>query len=105
MARTSRISSRSPRLLLCVLVAGLVLGASLPGRADEPDRTSPPFGPVETYGVGADPESIGIAELTGDTLPDVVVSTAGRIFDANTEEYKIFVYPQQADGTLGAPAA
>jgi hypothetical protein len=58
------------------------------------------FLPYEGYAVGS-AESVAIADVTGDGSPDVLVSTG---FSNNSDnDFKLFVFPQMPDGTLGTP--
>lgn len=52
---------------------------------------------------GSWPEAVAIGDVTGDGRADVVMTTT-YYFDA-ANDYHVFVYPQQLDGTLGAPTS
>lgn len=58
--------------------------------------------PYAATRVGSWASAVAIGDVTGDGRNDVVLSTA-RYFDA-VNDYQVFVFPQLADGTLGAPA-
>lgn len=51
---------------------------------------------------GSWPEAVAIGDVTGDGLADVVMTTTFYFDPAS--DYHVFVYAQQPDGTLGAPA-
>jgi hypothetical protein len=63
--------------------------------------TSGLFEPYVAYPTGSWPEAVAIGDVTGDRLSDVVLVTS-YYFDA-ASDYKLFVFRQQADGTLAAP--
>lgn len=57
----------------------------------------------KTSSIGSSPTAVAIGDVTGDGRNDVVM-TNWFYFDATTD-YKLFVFPQRPDGTLGAPVA
>jgi hypothetical protein len=59
------------------------------------------FGPWSAVAVGSWPDAIAIGDVTGDGLNDVVLTTT-YYFDPEND-YQVFVFAQQPDGTLGAP--
>ncbi|UAB96204.1 VCBS repeat-containing protein [Dactylosporangium vinaceum] len=59
------------------------------------------FQPAQTYTTGARAQAVAIGDVTGDGRNDVLVSTLDN-GDATTN-YKLWVYAQNADGTLAAP--
>jgi hypothetical protein len=86
--------------------AGLVRRpSSAPPRAEAAALLAPTtsglFKPYVAYPTGSWPEAVAIGDVTGDGLNDVVLVTS-FYFDA-VNDYKLFVYRQQADGTLAAP--
>ncbi|MGR6316796.1 S8 family serine peptidase [Micromonospora soli] len=62
---------------------------------------APLFGPTQSTSTGSWPEAVAIGDVTGDGRNDVVMSTS-YYFDA-TNDYKLFVFPQTSNGTLGTP--
>ncbi|MEU8259299.1 S8 family serine peptidase [Micromonospora sp. NPDC048999] len=62
---------------------------------------APLFAPAQARRVGSWPEAVAIGDVTGDGRNDVVMTT-GFYFDA-ANDYKLFVFPQKPDGTLGMP--
>ncbi|MFE9694193.1 S8 family serine peptidase [Micromonospora sp. NPDC005806] len=63
--------------------------------------TAPMFGPYQAKTTGSWPSTVAIGDVTGDGRNDVVMATTFYFDDAN--DYKLFVYAQQPDGTLAAP--
>ena len=63
--------------------------------------TSPYFAPFQNYNVGSWPSSVAIADVTGDGRKDVLLTTASY-FDPDND-FKLFVFRQQADGWLASP--
>jgi hypothetical protein len=59
------------------------------------------FKPYVTYPTGSWTEAVAIGDVTADRLNDVVLVTSDDFDPAN--DYKLFVYRQQTDGTLAAP--
>lgn len=96
--RAGGISRRASRACAVTLVALLAAPGAMAGPG-----VAPEFGPHQEYAVGADPTGVAIADVTGDGLPDVLVSAGGRIFDVNPNEFSLLIFPQQVDGTLGVP--
>jgi FG-GAP-like repeat len=88
-------------LLLGMLVAagGLFAPARAPGSA-----SSLAFEPVqELQPVDLDPESVAIADVTGDRRKDVVMSTGA--YSSPRYDWKVLLYRQLPNGTLAAPEA
>jgi hypothetical protein len=71
----------------------VTLGAMFPATAFQPARI--------IQAVGAWESSTAIADFNGDGRDDAVLGTGSYADDAN--DYKLFVYTQGADGTLGVP--
>lgn len=59
------------------------------------------FHPYVAYHPGSSPANVATGDVTGDGLPDVVL-TSTYDFDEATD-WSLWVYPQRADGTLGSP--
>ena len=59
------------------------------------------FAAYKNYPVGSWPESVAIADVTGDGKKDVLMTTS-FYFDA-ANDYKLFLFPQQESGSLGTP--
>jgi len=57
------------------------------------------FGPAQSIDVGSRPDAVAVGDVTGDGRNDVVLTTTYSFDDAN--DYRVFVFPQLADGTLG----
>jgi hypothetical protein len=75
----------------------LVLLVSVPASAATPVG----FAPYQVYDVASWAESVAIADVTADGLPDVLLSTS---YDFNADnDFKLFAFPQMPDGTLGTP--
>lgn len=58
------------------------------------------FDPYTTTDVGSWPETVAIGDVTGDGRNDVLLTTSYYFDEAN--DFKLFLFPQQADGSLGA---
>lgn len=75
----------------------LVLLGSVPASAATPVG----FAPYLAYDVASWAESVAIADVTADGLPDVLLTTS---YDFNPDnDFKLFAFPQMPDGTLGTP--
>jgi serine protease len=61
-----------------------------------------PFNPAQATTVGSWPETVVVGDVTGDGRDDVLLATSSYFDEAN--DYKLFVYAQNADGSLAAPA-
>ncbi len=85
---------RSP----AVAAIALVLLATEPAAATSPVS----FAPYQAYPVGSRAESVAIADVTADGLPDVLL-TASYGFSDPSNNFRLFVFPQMPDGTLGTP--
>lgn len=59
------------------------------------------FDPATSTSVGSWPETVAIGDVTGDGRNDVVMATEYYFDEAN--DYKLFVFAQQPDGSLAAP--
>lgn len=59
------------------------------------------FDPYRSTDVGSWPETVAVGDVTGDGRNDVLMRTS-YYFDPEND-YKLFVFPQQADGSLGTP--
>ncbi len=59
------------------------------------------FGAWTSHHPGSWPEAVAIGDVTGDGRPDVVMTTTFSSDPAN--DYRVFVYPQLPEGTLGLP--
>jgi FG-GAP-like repeat len=75
----------------------IILLAAAPAAATTPVS----FAPYQVYSVGSRAQSVAIADVTGDGSADVVLS-AGCCFDPDSD-FKLLVFPQMPDGTLGTP--
>lgn len=85
-----------------VLAGALVLsGAAVVGVPTPANATGDLFHPFATYDPGNRPANVATGDVTGDGLPDVVLTTTYDFDDAT--DWSLWVYPQQADGTLGSP--
>ena len=84
-----------------VVLAALAcaLGVAAPAAASDDPLT---FQPFAAYGVGSDPESVAIADVTGDGRNDVLISTSSY-FDPENDG-KLFVFAQTPDGNLANTA-
>lgn len=81
------------------------LGNSMGGAAFSISfRTDPgQFDYAKQISIGSSPEAVAVGDLTGDGRNDVAM-TNWYSFDSPTD-YKLLVFPQQMDGTLGTPVA
>jgi hypothetical protein len=79
----------------CALLGVAVAGSGSSGAA------SPTFAPYQTIPIGSWPNAVAAADLDGDGRTDVVVATQAYFDPAN--DYKLFVFFQNADGTLAPP--
>src|SRR5687768_14805055 len=88
------------RVLFLVMSVGVALAVTVPAKAA---GTGEPayFAPYVLHEAGSDPSGVAIGDFTGDGLADVAVSSEYYFDPAN--DYKVFVFAQQGDGTLGAP--
>lgn len=68
-----------------------------------PSASAYSLAPYTSHHPGSWPEAVAIGDVTGDGLADVVMTTT-RYFDP-INDYHVFLYAQQPDGTLAAPAA
>lgn len=77
-----------------LLGAVAALGAAAPARALE-------FQPYEAYPTSSWPEVVKIGDVTGDGRNDVLLATSFYFDEEN--DYRLFVFAQQADGSFAAP--
>lgn len=82
-------------------VSTLVLSVAAVGVPTAAHATGDLFHPYDTYHPGSRPANVAIGDVTGDGLPDVVL-TSTYDFDEATD-WSLWVYPQRADGSLGSP--
>lgn len=59
------------------------------------------FQPYQAFAVGSWPEAVAIGDVTGDGLPDVVLTTGFNADPAN--DYRVFVFAQTESGGLARP--
>lgn len=59
------------------------------------------FDPYQNTVTGSWPETVAIGDVTGDGRNDVLLTTSYYFDEAN--DYKLFLFPQEADGSLGTP--
>ncbi len=62
---------------------------------------APTFAPYRAITTGSSPNAVAIADLDGDGRNDVVLAT--RFYFDPPNDYKLFVFFQNPDGTLAAP--
>ena len=91
------------RVRRSALLAGALAwsGAAVVGLPSAAGATGDLFHSFVTYDPGSSPANVATGDVTGDGLPDVVL-TSTYDFDETTD-WSLWVYPQQADGTLGSP--
>ncbi len=91
-ARVLRLgaSAVAVTVAFAALPAGVSAGTSL-------------FEPYQVRSVGSAPAAVAIGDVTGDGRNDVVLTTGYNADPAN--DYRLFVFAQAADGTLGAPVS
>lgn len=77
--------TRSPQYSANVVVSGDPMGLQ----------------PARTHTTGSKPETVSIADVTGDSRNDVLLATGSGGDSAN--DYRLFVFPQLANGELGEP--
>lgn len=61
------------------------------------------FSPYTATAIGSWPDAVEIGDVTGDGRADVVLTTT--FFYDPENDYRLFVFPQGANGTLGAPTS
>ena len=91
------MARRGSVLLASALVISGSTAATLP--ADAAD--SGLLAPYVVLDPGGEAASVALGDVTGDGLDDVVLTTAHA--DDPAHAYSVWVYPQQADGSLGSP--
>lgn len=84
-----------------LLTGALVLTGSLATTLPAGAADNGLFAPYVAYDPGGDAASVAIGDVTGDRLDDIVLTTATATDPAHG--YSVWVYPQQPDGSLGAP--
>lgn len=62
------------------------------------------FGDPQYYPLGAPGVAVATGDVTGDGLPDTVVATTTYGSPGSPLDHRLWVFPQQADGSLGTPA-
>lgn len=88
----------------CLLLVVVVAAGGFLAPAGTPSGESLGFEPVqELQPVGLDPESVAIADVTGDRRKDVVMSTGA--YSNPRYDWKVLLYRQLPNGTLAAPEA
>lgn len=91
-------SHRHLAAVSAVATGGVVLLVVPPAVAD---GTTPTFHPSVVIGTGSAAEGVATGDVTGDGLPDLLVTTG---YDAAPEtDFRLLVYPQQGGGGLDAP--
>ncbi|MFD6176835.1 MULTISPECIES: FG-GAP-like repeat-containing protein [unclassified Isoptericola] len=58
---------------------------------------------VHAFGTGSDPTSVAVADVTGDGLDDVLLTTRGYASEEDDARFKLAIFAQQPDGTLAVP--
>ncbi len=89
------------RVRNAVMTGAVALAVAMAADVPALGSTSGLFEPYVAYPTGSWPEAVAIGDVTGDRLNDVVLVTSYYLDPSN--DYKLFVYRQQADGTLAAP--
>jgi FG-GAP-like repeat len=87
---------------VAVLLIALSSVGLEPARTDATGPQDPSFARGELYETGSWPVSTAIADVTGDGRADVLLTT--RYYSDPPNDYKLFIFAQQPDGSLGAPA-
>jgi hypothetical protein len=77
------------------------IAVALLGTVPAAATTPVSFAPYQAYAVGSRAESVAIADVTADGLPDVLLTTSFGSDPSN--DLQLFVFPQLPDGTLGTP--
>lgn len=91
------MARRGAVLLASALVVTGSTAATLPADA----ASNGLLAPYVVHDPGGETASVAIGDVTGDRLDDVVLTTAHA--DDPAHAYSVWVYPQLADGSLGAP--
>jgi hypothetical protein len=89
------------RLVPAGLAAALLIAGGAASASGTPGAWAPPFDPYWTHDVGSWPRAVAIGDVTGDGRDDVVMTTS-FYFDPEND-FRLFVFPQRPDGTLGIP--
>lgn len=85
------------RWALAAAAGAFVLASSVAGAAGSQ------FQPFQAIPVGSWPAAVTVADVTGDGRSDVVMTTHFYFDPAN--DYRLWVFAQQSDGTLAAPVS
>ena len=96
--RPVRAAHRGPLALVALMVLGtlpFLVSLPLPAAAAVPE---PRFSAPVSYPGAFHPESIAVADFTGDGRKDVVANSVWNIDPQNA--FKLFLFAQQADGSL-----
>jgi PASTA domain/FG-GAP-like repeat len=84
------------------LLAGLIAIVALAAPAPASSSYSPlRFAPYDWTIIYSRPNSVAVADVTGDGRNDVLLSTTWR--QSEPDNFKLFLFVQQADGTLAPP--
>jgi hypothetical protein len=91
---------RRPTTTSLAVIAALVAAATFVPPASAVEGSVPPavFGRAQFFDVGSWPESAAVGDFTGDGRNDVALSTSNYSEDDNN--FKVFLFVQQADGSL-----
>jgi serine protease len=81
---------------VCAAFAAVAVALAAPSIASAID-----FDPAQTYQIGSRPESVAVADVTGDGRRDVLVSTSRT--DGGPNDDKLFLFRQQSNGSLAPP--
>jgi hypothetical protein len=79
----------------------VALAASLAVSVPAAARAGSLLAPYQVLPVGSWPEAVAIGDVTGDGRNDVVMTTSFYFDPLN--DFRLWVFPQAADGTLSAP--
>ena len=97
-----RPKGRFPAVAAALAILTAAAGSTAGAAAPAPRLPMPPvFGTWDNYYLGSWASSVAVGDFTGDGRQDVALST-GFYFDP-TNDWKLFLFPQTASGTLGRP--